>query len=480
MKLQGRLVGVFVLVVLLLLVPSVLAILSLSTLRDLAVEGREQHAAAALALGRFETGLSDLDRLQRSYLVTGDSVLLQGTRGALTRLREAIPPLRESAYLDSGSALESVVEGLAAASSRIETLVEEERPSEADQVFGGMGPLMDEARRRLQELAVAIDDQAEGDFLRAEAIISSSRGTVLMLLLVSGVLALLVALWTVQRLATPARKLAGAMAEVTGGVLEAPEDLPYDQEDEIGELCRSFRTMTHRLAELDRMKAEFLGVAGHELKTPITVIAAYSELIEEEMAGELTEQQQGILSGIVDQTRTMTRLVNRLMDISRLESGSLHIDLEPVHLADVVTGLVRSFEVVAERKGVAFRSRIEASAPESVVLDVDLIRNEVLGNLVSNAVKFVPEGGEVSIHVRGEREDVVFRVSDDGPGIPAEHRPHIFEKHYQVERSRKVGSGLGLAIAREVVELHGGTLSLLDTPEPGATFEVRLPVHPPV
>jgi signal transduction histidine kinase len=479
MRLQGRLVTVFFLMVLLLLVPSVLAILSLSTLRDMAVEGREQHAAAALALGQFETGLSDLDRLQRSYLVTGDPVLLQGTRGALARLREAIPPLRESAYLDHGPGLEQVVDGLAAANARIETLVLEGRPSEADQVFGGMGPLMEEARRRLADLAVAIDEQAEGDFLRAEAIISSSRGTVLLLLLVSGILALLVAIWTVRSLATPARKLAGAMAEVTGGTLEAPDDLPYDQKDEIGELCRSFRTMTHRLAELDRMKAEFLGVAGHELKTPITVIAAYSELIEEEMPGELTEQQQGILTGIVDQTRTLTRLVNRLMDISRLESGSLHMEMEPVHLEDLVTGVVRSFEVMAAKKGVSILSEIDPSAPESVVLDMDLIRNEVLGNLVSNALKFVPADGEIRIRVRGEGNEVVFQVSDDGPGIPPEHRPHIFEKHYQVERSRKVGSGLGLAIAREVVELHGGSVALLDTASPGAVFEVRVPISPP-
>jgi signal transduction histidine kinase len=389
------------------------------------------------------------------------------------------PPLREEAYLGSQSALEPVVEGLALANVRIEELVREGRASEADQVFGGTVPMMGEARRRLEALAAAIDEEAEGDFLQAETIIRSSRGAVLVLLLASGLLALLLALWAVRTLATPARKLAGAMAEVTAGTLEAPDDLPYGQKDEIGELCRSFRTMTHRLAELDRMKAEFLGVAGHELKTPITVIAAYNELIEEELTGELTEQQQGILSGIADQTRTLTRLVNRLMDISRLESGSLQMELEPVHLGDLLTGVVRSFEVVAGKKGVATRSEVEPTAPESVVLDLDLIRNEVLGNLVSNAVKFVPEGGEVLIRVRGEGEAVVIRVSDDGRGIPPEHRSHIFEKHYQVERSRKVGSGLGLAIAREVVELHGGSITLLDTPPPGAVFEVHLPIQPP-
>ena len=477
MRLQGKLVGSFALVALLLLIPSILALARLNALGELAVEGREQHAAAALALGRFETHLAELDRLQRSLLATRAPVFLPETQRALQGLQDAVPPLREEAYLGRPSSLTPIVAALEAVNLRIEELIQEERAEEADRVFDALGPLAHQARGQLEELATAIDRQAEADFVRAEGIIASSRAAVLVLLLVCGVLALILAVWAVRTIVTPTRRLAHAMADVTEGNFTAPEDLPYQQSDEIGELCGSFRTMTRRLAELDRMKAEFIAVAGHELKTPITVIAGYSELIEEELAEGLTEHQREILQGIAEQARVLTRLVNRLMDISRLESGGFRLEPESTYVEDLLTGLVRSFEVMAQRKNVQIRTSLDDSAPETIEVDADLIRNEVLGNLVSNAVKFVPEGGRIWIRVRGDADGAVFHISDNGPGIPPAHRPYVFEKHYQVERSRRVGSGLGLAIVREVVELHGGTVDLVDDELPGASFQVHLPVR---
>lgn len=479
MSLRQRLVGSFALITLLLLIPATLAIVRLSTLREMAVEGREQHAAASLALGRFATALSELDRLERSYLVTGDTILLSGTRAALDDLRDQIPPLGAPVHLDSPSSLAPIVDSLAAASVRIEELVRDGQPAQADQVFTEMVPLMSEARSQLAILAGSIDRQAQEDFIRAHAIISSSRAEILFLLFISGVMVVVLAIWVTRAIVDPVRRLAEAMAAVTRGTLEAPADLPYERGDEIGDLTDSFRAMTSRLAELDRMKAEFLGVAGHELKTPIAVISGFSELIEEELAGELTDHQQQILNGIAEQSRIMTRLVNRLMDISRLESGSFCMELESTHVEDLVTGLVRSFDVLAAEKGIRIHTLIEDSAPESLLVDVDLVRSELLGNLVSNALKFSPKGGEVRIRVWGEEVAVLFEVSDTGPGIPEHHRAHVFDKYYQVERSRRMGSGLGLAITREVAELHGGEVRAVETAGPGATFQVRLPLRPP-
>jgi two-component system OmpR family sensor kinase len=153
--------------------------------------------------------------------------------------------------------------------------------------------------------------------------------------------------------------------------------------------------------------------------------------------------------------------------------------METVHMEDLVTGLARAFERMAAEKGVRLETRVDASAPTRLVLDMDLIRNEALGNLVANAIKFVPEGGLVRLDVSGEGDAVVFRITDDGPGVPTEHRPHVFEKYFQVERSRAMGSGLGLAIVRNVVELHGGSVALVDAPGPGAVFEIRLPIGAP-
>jgi signal transduction histidine kinase len=208
------------------------------------------------------------------------------------------------------------------------------------------------------------------------------------------------------------------------------------------------------------------------------VIKGYAELIEEELAGEVTGQQKEILNAIADQTHVMARLVTRLMDLSRLEAGNYRMELDEIRLENLLMQVARSFEVVASRKGIGFQISVENSALTPVVVDVDLIRDDVLGNLLSNAVKFTPEGGEVRLMARGGPGTAIIEVSDTGPGIPAEHRPHVFAKYYQVERSRKIGSGLGLAIAREVVEAHGGTIELADRPGPGATFRVILPLRP--
>ncbi|HUF75196.1 MAG TPA: sensor histidine kinase, partial [Longimicrobiales bacterium] len=121
------------------------------------------------------------------------------------------------------------------------------------------------------------------------------------------------------------------------------------------------------------------------------------------------------------------------------------------------------------------------SAPLSVMMDVDIIRDEVIGNLVSNALRYTPVGGRVDVVVTGDERGVVFMVTDTGPGIPEEHRGLVFRKHYTVDRRSVVGSGLGLAIAKEMVELHGGVIQLEPSPPGfGARFSVALPLVPTV
>jgi signal transduction histidine kinase len=240
--------------------------------------------------------------------------------------------------------------------------------------------------------------------------------------------------------------------------------------------------MTQRLEDLDRLKTEFVGVASHELKTPINVIRGYTELIEEELAGDLTHHQRDILDRIAEQTRSMAKMVSRLMDISKLESGRYQMELEVVLVKDLLLGLVRGYELLADERGINLHSEILPDTPGDVEVDVDLFRGEILGNLISNALRFAPEGGEVRVLAREEAEGVLFEVADSGPGIPRKHRPHVFKKYYQAERSQAMGSGLGLAIARELVEAHGGWIKLVDASQSdlgGAVFHVWIPLRAP-
>lgn len=478
MSIRTRLILSFGFLTFLLLLPALFAASRLNELREMAVEERGKHAAAALALGRLGASLAELDRFERSYVALGDPGLRAQVEGSLASLRNELEHLRKEGFPEAAAALAGVIEVLGVTAEGVDDLVSQGRMDEATTAFRAMEAQMQSAQRRVREAARVIDRRAAADFRRAQAISSAARTSTLVATLLCLLVALLLALRTTRTLTSPIRRLAAAMAGVAEGTFRTPADLPYDRWDEIGHLATSFRTMTRRLADLDRMKTEFVGIASHELKAPINVIKAYAELIEEELAGEVTGPQKEILHAIAEETHTMARLVSRLMDLSRLETGSYRMELDEIRLQELLMGAVRSFEVVAAKKGVAIEVSIENSALTPIVVDVDLVRDEVLGNLLSNAVKFTQPGGEVRLRARGGRGTVTIEVSDTGPGIPREHRPHVFAKYYQVERSRKIGSGLGLAIAREIVEAHGGSIELLDRSAPGATFRIVLPLRP--
>ena len=460
MSLRARLLGSYVAITLLLLLPSLYAAARLADLRDLAVGGRSSHASAALTVGRLQAGMADLNRYERSYVAAREPDLREAAERTMDVMRTEIDSLRDSPYSEPAERFEPMLDTITDVMTTIHAYMAEGRVSAATEAFGHLDALFATAQWRLRILADAMDRIAQQDFQRAQDISAAAQRSLLSALVVVLLLTLALGAWTAGALTRPLRRLAAATSTVADGKLVSPPDLPYDRNDEIGALSLSFRRMTRRLAELDRMKAEFVGVASHELKTPINVINGYTELIEEEMEGELTEHQIQILRGIAEQTRAMTRLVSWLMDISRLEAGTYRMEFDEVHLEDVMTGLLRSFDVLARAKGLNLTAQVRDSAPETLFIDLDIIRDEVLGNLVSNALQHTPEGGWIAVEAWGEGEDVVFQVSDSGAGIPEEHRPHIFEKYYQAERSRAVGAGLGLAIAREMVDAHGGTIHL--------------------
>ena len=279
---------------------------------------------------------------------------------------------------------------------------------------------------------------------------------------------------------TPTRKLGDALTRVADGSHAVLPDLPYDRKDEIGDLARSFRWMSERLQELDRMKAEFMSIATHELKTPINVISGYAELLDERLLGEITDKQEVAIASIREQTRTLAQLVNELLDLSRLEAGGLRLQIQPVPLRELFDSVERAFDVLCRQKAIDLTVDISPSVPDSILGDSSRLRDQVFGNLMSNAVKFTPEGGSIRLSVRRARDNfVVVEVADTGTGIPDDQRPHIFDKYYQVgEAARSTGAGLGLAIANEVVEAHGGRIEVDSAVGQGTTFRVWLPARP--
>lgn len=460
------------------LLPALFAANRLAELQELAVEGRARHAEALVSLGAMRASLADLDRFARSYVATGDEALAREAEGALATVLREHDRLSGPPYTTSAEALSPLLSELTNTTDAIAEAMPSGRVDAATELFLGLDRTLDRTDRALSAVADSIGAVARRDLQRAETLSASSRQETLLGMVLALLVAMGVATWASGALTNPLRHLGRAMARVADGDFEPPEDLPGNRRDEIGDLTRSFLVMSERLADLDRLKAEFIGVASHELKTPINAIHGYAELIQEEFGDVAPEEYGRMVDGIAEQARVMARLVDRLMDLSRLETGAYRVQLETVFVQDLVTGVLRAFEILARQRSVTLDAAVEPGTPETLVLDLDLIRDEVLGNLVSNALRHTPSGGRVVLRVGPADAGVSFTVTDSGPGIPEEERDLVFRKYYRGS-SEAPGTGLGLAIARETVLLHGGRIALLAEPaEGGASFRVTLPLDP--
>ncbi|HIC88760.1 MAG TPA: GAF domain-containing protein [Anaerolineae bacterium] len=235
--------------------------------------------------------------------------------------------------------------------------------------------------------------------------------------------------------------------------------------------------------ELERMKSNFLSVVSHELKTPLHSIKGFVEIILMGKTGPVGELQRDFLSTVKQQTNHLQRLIDDLLEFSRLEAGQVRLRLELVQPAQVAETVVEKLTPLAEEKGIELRNEIEGQLP---VIEADRMRLEqVLTNLVDNAIKFTPVGGRVTVGGRPRNgNEVEMWVRDTGIGIPLEEQERIFDRFYQVDSSTSrayKGTGLGLTICKHIVAHHGGRIWVESDGHPGsgATFRFTLPRRHP-
>ncbi len=235
--------------------------------------------------------------------------------------------------------------------------------------------------------------------------------------------------------------------------------------------------MNARLSELDRMKDTFLSMITHELRTPMTAMIGLAENLEAGVYGPLNETQTETLHKIIESGGRLRQLVNDLLDLSKMEAGAMRLQREPLDPRTLVEAVIYQLESLAEAGGVKLVNRVGYDLPE---VDCDGQRIEqVLTNLISNALKFTPPDGSVTISAATQNDFVVFTVTDTGCGIPPESQAHIFDKFIQLHPNRDdrtKGTGLGLAIVRHLVELHGGSVSVESEVGQGSRFSFRLPI----
>jgi PAS domain S-box-containing protein len=226
----------------------------------------------------------------------------------------------------------------------------------------------------------------------------------------------------------------------------------------------------------DRLKDEFLATLSHELRTPLTSVLGWATLIR---SGDIDAANYAVaLETIERNARLQARLIDDLLDVSRIITGNLHLELRPIDLAPVVEAARDAVRPTAEAKGIQLRTSL-AEGQCSIKGDSNRLR-QVVWNLLLNAIKFTPRGGSVDANLHCQNSSVVLTVSDTGEGIEAEFLPHVFDRFRQAEGSisrRQGGLGLGLAVVRHLVELHGGTVHAASEGKgKGATFTVELPL----
>lgn len=232
------------------------------------------------------------------------------------------------------------------------------------------------------------------------------------------------------------------------------------------------------LNELDQLKTDFIAIASHELRTPLSVILGYVSFLRDESGPEMTEQFDNVLQAAVH----LRTLIQDMLNLRYVDAGTAQLARQQVDLA----GMLRDMHLENDETAVAKKQTIHVTLPEPnvelpVLIDKDMME-VIIGNLLNNAVKFTPNGGEIEVNVQRKGREAWFRIKDSGIGVPEDQLERIFKRFYQVEsplRRQHEGMGLGLSIAKELVELHGGRIWAESSNQHGSEFIIALRLELP-
>ena len=406
-----------------------------------------------LPIPRVESALAALRVLSDSLLRFGLDTTHRDVTATLDSVSAAIPPEIVAVRRGQGEYADSLSTALRPVLQRIDSIA-------------------DRAEMTLQLRTAARVESARAEAGGAQDLTTTAFGIAI-------VIAALIAIWLTATISQPVRDLERGMHTVAEGDFSYRLAIEPKRHDEFGRLAESFHAMVEQLKQLDQLKAEFVSVASHELKTPINVIIGYLQLLQENVYGELTPKQRDICLTLASQAHALSRLVRQLLDVSRFEAGGGKLELRQMRLGPFLAELESTFRVLAIQRGIRFHVERASRLPEHVVWDEDRM-SEVLGNLLSNAFKFTERGGTVELAVYAAGDSLTLHVRDTGVGIPAGNLPYIFEKFFQADNQTAAstkGTGLGLAIAKTIVTEHGGTIGVESTPGVGTTFTIVLPIR---
>ena len=462
----------FLLVSLPLLYALVELIVSLDRLGTQSQQAVLQAAQAGRASRQLYEQATTLERLVRQQLILDDPQLIDDYGRVRQDFRQTSQQLLQ---LPLDPAQIAQLEKLADNESRLYALLKSpQRPAGSAKVLAdGYANIAEDAQAMLN----AANRLTEREIVRLQQTAAEGSKTWGYLALAAGLIAMALAITFAVLIARPIRQLDQAIrqmgtADFTHAIeVNGPQDMRY--------LGQRLEWLRSRLRELEEQQNRFLRHVSHELKTPLTAVREGAELLRDRVGGELSPEQREIVRIVRENTLSLQKLIEDLLNYHQTRSIEPQT-LGPVALVDVVRRVVREHKLAALARLINVEARLESSI---IVGDGEKIR-AIVDNLLSNAIKYSPRSATVRIGLSRQGGDAVLDVVDEGPGISAADRPHIFDSFYQgkaAPHGRIKGSGLGLAIAREYTLAHGGRIEAIDRADGrrGAHFRLRLPLAVP-
>jgi signal transduction histidine kinase len=474
MRLASKIFLGFSLVIVVLAAVGVLSLRAVGRLVSLNREAASETLPALRLTADVRDSMLSLARLQARFTILRDPRYAtvwveraEAVRTDLGRLRDLTRTDDEARHLaDASAAFELYREavlaeqrGLTADGPRPVDVGEPAGRALAERVEGSLEALQTATHARVQ--------RAQREVARLEA---RTWTGVMVALATAVVLALLATALIALRITRSLRRLSAATGALATGSFREP--IPAGGTDEVAVLARSFNAMAAQLRQLDEMKEEFFATLSHELRSPLTSVREASHLLAEHVAGPLTAKQARLVEIIQRSSDRLLRLVNQILDISRLRAGLLPLSYKPVDLERLVTRAVEELRPQAEEAGVTLER--ERVGQRFVVSGDEDRLVQVVVNLLANAIRFTPAGGRVITRIVDAGDECEVQVEDTGLGIPAAELPHIFDTYRQAHLL-KGGTGLGLSIVRGLVQAHGGRVTVESHEGKGSRFSVLLP-----
>jgi two-component system sensor histidine kinase GlrK len=458
------------------------ALFQLRQLTALSTEMASHHYPAVESAKRLMGGLYAQLNSEKKYLATKDNAFLTNFNEEVEEFQRSLQQLRSQETAPQGLRLledtgRLLQERLVLFHDEFEHLQDGTQQAVLPAYESRRDALLDRMSASLQgyvdlhEARVSVGvSESRASAAQAEAVTEQ----LVLVALVFGLGLAGIASYTILR---PLRQLQGHIKQIGQGNFGVP--LQITAPAELKELVDTVNWMGTKLQELDDMKAEFLAHVSHELRTPMASIQEGTHLLLDEIPGPLSQEQRTTLRIMADSSRRLIHLISTILDLSKMEAGMMEYRIVPVDLRRVADISVNKVRLLADSKHVQL---LVEHPGERVWVKADAPRIEqVLDNLLSNALKFSPEGSIVKMHMKPDFKAGVLEVavSDAGPGIASDDLPHIFERFYQGKMKAKhasAGSGLGLALAKKVVEAHGGRIWIESELEKGTTvrFILRL------